>query len=63
MTKENIHADNSLGLDNTVKEESLSALVNLGFNKNLAEKQVRKILQENKDYQVEDVIKSALKGL
>ena len=63
ISKENIHTKNSLNLDNTVKDESLSALVNLGFNKNLAEKQVMKILQENDNFKVEDVIKQALKGL
>ncbi len=63
ISKENISVDNSLGLDNTVKEESLSALVNLGFNKNQAEKLIVKILQVNSNATVEDVIKQALKGL
>jgi Holliday junction DNA helicase RuvA len=63
VSKENIHSDFSMSLSNTVKEESLSALVNLGFNKNLAEKQINKLLQANKDFKVEDVIKAALKGL
>lgn len=63
ISKENISADNSIGLDNTVKEESLSALVNLGFNKNLAEKMIQKILIANPSSAVEDVIKQALKGL
>ena len=63
VSKENISSDNSLGLDNTIKEESLSALVNLGFNKNQAEKMISKILQSNMGATVEDVIKLALKGL
>ena len=63
ISKENISADNSIGVDNTVKEESLSALVNLGFNKNLAEKMIQKILIANPSSAVEDVIKQALKGL
>lgn len=63
ISKENIQGNISLQLDNTVKDESLSALVNLGFNKNLAEKQINKILQNNSDLKVEDVIKQALKGL
>lgn len=63
ISKENINADISLGLDNTVKEESLSALVNLGFNKNQIEKSIVKILKGNPGFQVEDVIKQALKGL
>jgi Holliday junction resolvasome RuvABC DNA-binding subunit len=38
-------------------------LVNLGFNKNLAEKMIQKILTAQPDAAVEDVIKQALKGL
>jgi len=49
--------------DNTVKEEALSALVMLGFNKNQAEKTIGRILKNNSDYGVEEVIKQALKGL
>ena len=52
-----------MGLNNTLKEESLSALVNLGFNKNIAEKMIQKILIANPNAAVEDVIKQALKGL
>ena len=63
ISKENISSDNSIGLDNTLKEESLSALVNLGFNKNLAEKMIQKIMMANPNSAVEDVIKQALKGL
>lgn len=63
VSKENISADNSLQLDNTVKDESLSALVNLGFNKNQAEKVVLRILKDNPQFKLEDVIKQALKGL
>ena len=63
ISKENISADNSICVDNTLKEESLSALVNLGFNKNLAEKMIQKILIANPSSAVEDVIKQALKGL
>jgi Holliday junction DNA helicase RuvA len=63
ISKENISSDNSIGLDNTLKEESLSALVNLGFNKNLAEKMIQKIMMANPNAAVEDVIKQALKGL
>lgn len=48
---------------NTVKEEALSALIMLGFNKNQAEKTIVRILKTNSNYGVEDVIKLALKGL
>lgn len=59
-----IEIDNiSAAGDNTVKEEALSALVMLGFNKNQAEKAISRILKSNSDYGVEEVIKQALKGL
>ncbi len=48
---------------NTVKDEALSALVMLGFNKNQAEKTIGRILKTNSEYGVEEVIKLALKGL
>lgn len=63
VAKENIHADFSSMVDNTLKDEALSALVNLGFNKNKAEKVIVKILKENTNYKLEDVLKTALKGL
>lgn len=53
----------SAGSGNTVKEEALSALVLLGFNKNQAEKTIGRILKNNTNYSVEEVIKQALKGL
>ena len=49
--------------DNTIRNESLSALVMLGFVKKDAEKIVTKILQEQPDTTVESVIKQALKRL
>ncbi|WP_319501079.1 Holliday junction branch migration protein RuvA [uncultured Draconibacterium sp.] len=49
--------------DNTIRNESLSALVMLGFAKKDAEKVVTKILQEQPDANVESVIKQALKRL
>ncbi|MCK4287973.1 MAG: hypothetical protein KAT33_05130, partial [Bacteroidales bacterium] len=49
---------------NTKKDEALSGLIILGFNKNTAEKALNRILQtENKDLSVEQLIKSALKIL
>lgn len=53
----------SQSTDNTVKDEALSALVMLGFNKNQAEKTISRILKTNSNYGVEEVIKLALKGL
>lgn len=52
-----------LSSDNTIRNESLSALVMLGFVKRDAEKTIAKILQEQPDATVESVIKQALKRL
>lgn len=49
--------------DNTILNESLSALVMLGFVKRDAEKVVTKLLQEQPQTTVESVIKQALKRL
>lgn len=53
----------SLAPSNTNKDEALSALEVLGFNRKLAEKAVDKILKENADATVELIIKLALKNL
>jgi Holliday junction DNA helicase RuvA len=64
LEKEGIPTE-KLGIQhNTKKDEALSGLIILGFNKNTAEKALTKILQtENKDLSVEQLIKSALKIL
>ena len=49
--------------NNTIRNESLSALVMLGFMKKDAEKVVSKILREQPEANVESVIKQALKRL
>ena len=49
--------------DNTKKEEALSALVMLGFGKSAVIKVLDKIIREEKDLTVEDIIKKALKSL
>ncbi|MNK11023.1 Holliday junction ATP-dependent DNA helicase RuvA [compost metagenome] len=48
---------------NTNKDEALSALEVLGFNKKLAEKAIEKIVKENPTASVETIIKQALKNL
>jgi Holliday junction DNA helicase RuvA len=53
----------SMSLNNTNKDEALSALEVLGFNKKLAEKAVEKIVKENSEATVESIIKQALKNL
>ena len=49
--------------DNTNKDEALSALEVLGFNRKLAEKSVEKIVKENPEATIETIIKQALKNL
>ena len=49
--------------DNTNREEALSALVMLGFAKNAVFKVLEKIVREEKNLTVEDMIKRALKNL
>lgn len=51
------------GAYNTIKDESLSALIMLGFPKNISEKIVDKILAENNKISVEGLIKEALKSM
>jgi Holliday junction DNA helicase RuvA len=48
---------------NTIREESLSALVHLGFTKSVVDKVIHQIMAEKKDLTVEEVIKEALKRL
>ena len=47
--------------DNTSREEALSALVALGFPKKTVEKTVTRILSEQPELSVEEVVKAALK--
>jgi holliday junction DNA helicase RuvA len=49
--------------DNTKREEALSALVMLGFAKGAVAKVLDKIVREEKNLSVEDMIKRALKNL
>jgi holliday junction DNA helicase RuvA len=49
--------------DNTRREEALSALVMLGFAKSAVSKVLDKIVREEKNLTVEDMIKRALKNL
>ncbi|AWI25394.1 Holliday junction branch migration protein RuvA [Flavobacterium pallidum] len=53
----------SISQSNTNKEEALSALEVLGFNKKLAEKAVEKIVREQPEATAESIIKQALKNL
>jgi Holliday junction DNA helicase RuvA len=49
--------------DNTIREEALSALVMLGFAKSAVAKVLDKIVRDEKNLTVEDLIKKALKNL
>lgn len=53
----------SMLASNTNKEEALSALEVLGFNKKLAEKAVEKIVRDSPEATAENIIKLALKNL
>jgi len=49
--------------NNTIKDEALSALVMLGFSKLPADKALSKIIMENSNLTVEELIKRTLKSL
>jgi Holliday junction DNA helicase RuvA len=64
MGKSDFSSEIFHGANNTLKEEALSALVMLGFNKLAAEKVLDKIIRtEGTGQTVEQLIKSALKNL
>lgn len=63
LGKSSLDAKIFASIDNTIRDEALSALVMLGFTKNSAQKAVDKILTGNPDEKVESVIKQALKML
>lgn len=49
--------------NNTIKEEALSALVTLGFNKTVVDKILDKLLTVKPDITVEELIKQTLKNI
>ena len=49
--------------NNTIRNEALSALEVLGFNKKKVEKTIQVVLQDEPDISLEDLIKKALKNL
>jgi Holliday junction DNA helicase RuvA len=52
-----------LMVNNTIKEEALSALVTLGFTKSSIEKMIDKLLSVKSDMTVEELIKLTLKNI
>jgi len=63
LGKEPLSNDIFMTLNNSVREEALSALVTLGFVKKNAEKVVDGILRGNPETTVEKIIKDALKQM
>jgi holliday junction DNA helicase RuvA len=64
MGKGDLSAEIFSSTNNTLKEEALSALVMLGFNKSAADKVLEKIIRtEGTGQTVEQLIKSSLKNL
>ncbi|NQY66304.1 MAG: Holliday junction branch migration protein RuvA [Flavobacteriales bacterium] len=64
LSKENFGSEISIETNNSIQEEALSALIALGFGKNMAEKVVVKALKgSGSDVTVEQLIKTALKNL
>ncbi len=50
-------------VNNTLKQEALSALVMLGFTKSIAEKIIDQIVKRQPEISVEALVKQALKGM
>jgi holliday junction DNA helicase RuvA len=63
LTKQPVSADIFATLNNTTREEALSALVTLGFLKKNAEKAIDHIMKLHPEKTVEQVIKDALKQM
>jgi len=56
-------AENSTFLNNTSREEALSAMVNLGFPKAVVEKHLDKLMPEHAAASVEELVKLLLKSI
>ena len=63
LTKAGIELEKVDFSHNTLKDEALSGLLILGFNKTTAEKAVNRILKQGSVSSVEELIKEALKAL
>lgn len=63
LLKTDIKSQNVDFSDNTLKEEALSGLLILGFNKSVAAKAIDRILKQQGADSVEGLIKQALKSL
>ena len=64
LKKEGIESLISMPIHNTIKDEALSALIMLGFNKQAAEKALINVAKNaDAELSVEQMIKQALKNL
>jgi len=63
IDKGSVVSENIFPQHNTIRQEALSALIQLGFSKQAAEKAVDKVIQSGEMTAVEDVIRLALKYL
>jgi holliday junction DNA helicase RuvA len=64
LQKGGLPAEISQGVHNTNKEEALTALITLGFAKQVAEKAINKLILEQKEtLSVEDIIRKVLQQL
>jgi Holliday junction DNA helicase RuvA len=63
LTKQPIETNISSVQSNSLQTDALNALVALGINRLAAETAVQKVLQQNADINVEDLIKKALQNL
>ncbi len=64
VQKFNISGENiSVLANNKIKEEALSALEVLGISKKMSEKIADKVLKQNPDVSVEDLVKQILKNI
>ena len=58
-----LYTEGAVSSSAPVREEAVSALIGLGFNKAAVEKIVGKIVLENPEYTIEDLIKQGLRML
>lgn len=60
---ESIILETELSNERSIKNEALSALINLGYNKSIAEKTIKDILIIESNISLEDLIKKSLSNL
>jgi Holliday junction DNA helicase RuvA len=63
VMKDEILSKNYDSENNTIKNETLSALVALGFNKSAAQKVVDNLLKQHTNWTVEELVKQSIKQL